>query len=96
MRPCLEPGCRSLTKRTRCPAHTRAKVAARNSEPRRLLLYSPDWRRESAAIREAQPWCDQCGATTQLSVDHPTRRVWCRSCHSKTEARRRAQMTGRS
>lgn len=35
MRPCLEPGCPTLTKTTRCPSHTRTRDKARGTRQQR-------------------------------------------------------------
>jgi 5-methylcytosine-specific restriction protein A len=58
---------------------------------------SPEWRRLSREVRAERPWCEGCGGTTDLTVDHITPlvtgqspivpkvglRVLCRSCHGR-------------
>jgi hypothetical protein len=97
MRPCIEPGCTRLTKRTRCATHQQQRDARRNADPRRIARYGGDWPAERAAIIAAQPWCSICYTAYDLTVDHDPnggRNVFCRSDHAKVEARRRAQVDG--
>lgn len=89
MRRCIEPGCGNAGPGTRCPHHQRLRERKRNANPRRRELYTADWAETSRALRIEQPWCGRCGRVDDLTVDHPTLLVWCRSCHSGVEARRR-------
>jgi 5-methylcytosine-specific restriction endonuclease McrA len=100
-RACLEPGCPLLTTRTRCFLHTRAKDKARVAK--RGTLYQGDYRKRRAATIAAQPWCSDCGRTTDLTADHIVAgqedsplRTLCRSCNSAraNRARARAQRVG--
>lgn len=78
--------------------------------PRRKLTtkqrgYGNRWRRLSEQVRRASPVCSECGATTDLTLDHlderddPTAyrstalsrlRVLCRPCNSRRQAIRNA------
>lgn len=89
-RPCIEQRCPRLTTATRCAEHESGFQQRRNARPERRELYLGDWPAESRAIRQAHPYCSECGSVDQLTVDHPTRRVFCRSCHGRLEASRRA------
>ena len=78
--------CGAPTTDTRCDACRRVRESARNA---RRPWYSTEWRRLSKAARQSQPWCTQCGATDDLTVDHVVPRsldgwvvVLCRSCNS--------------
>jgi hypothetical protein len=82
-----------VTLRGRCDKCRAAFENARNRRPWRMK-YDSAWAKESADIRADQPWCTSCGTTNDLTVDHPTRSVLCRSCHSALEARRRALRAG--
>ena len=55
------------------------------------VYYGPEWRKHSKARRQEQPWCTVCSTPDDLTVDHHTDWVLCRSCHSTLEAKRRAQ-----
>jgi 5-methylcytosine-specific restriction endonuclease McrA len=86
LRPCLD--CGTPSRRARCPACQRPR-------PARPKLYDWRWRKLSRAARAAQPYCSECGATTDLTADHvvplaaggelhPTVvRVLCRPCNSR-------------
>lgn len=89
MRRCIERGCTRTGTGTRCPAHQRERERKRNANPKRRELYTAQWAETSRALRAEQPWCGRCGKVEDLTVDHPTLSVWCRSCHSGMEARRR-------
>ncbi len=72
MRPCLTHGCPTLVERGYCTAH-RTTTTQRG--------YDYQWQKVSKAARAAQPWCSTCGRTDDLTVDHTTDAVYCRSCH---------------
>lgn len=68
MKVCAEPGCPTLTKSTRCPAHTRAKDKARGTRQERgydaaylAQLDSPEYVNATH--------CDECGEL--FTVDNP-------------------------
>lgn len=72
--------------RTRCPAHERAYQWWRSHQASRRLpdgrpYYGAAWQRYSRAERERQGRCAVCGATVDLTLDHATGLVGCRSCH---------------
>ena len=93
-RPCLGVKGRcpygELTQGTRCPRCQRQWNAEHKNTPARRAFYGPDWQRHSRERRAEQPWCQACGSTAMLSVDHPTDAVLCKRCHGELEARRRA------
>ncbi len=81
---CLQPRCPHPAERKGyCAIHRRANDG-----------YSPTWRARSMAARRAQPVCQRCGGTTDLTTDHiipgslggtddwSNLRVLCRSCHA--------------
>lgn len=57
------------------------REAKRNLE--RRPIYGGDWAKTSRAAREETPWCSVCFSTTDLTLDHETGTVQCRSCNSK-------------
>ena len=82
---CLD--CRAICTGSRCPACTKARKKIRNAD-------IPIARAQVAA----QPWCVDCGATTDLTADHVVplarggrndgqRQTLCRSCNSRKGAR---------
>lgn len=82
-RRCLD--CHALTTTTRCPT-CRAQ--------RRKVYDNPEWRRLRREQVAAVPYCEQCGAVTDLTVDHVMPRslaagvrTLCRSCNSRKGAR---------
>lgn len=100
LRPCLD--CGELTDQPRCPEHRPTRTEHKSSASRRGYDYR--WQQLSARARALQPFCDQCGTTEDLTVDHtpeawkrkaagkPIRladiRVLCRSCNSSAGAAR--------
>lgn len=80
----------ALTERTRCVDCERAYQQQRGSTTERG--YGSAWQTESRDIRAAHPWCSwpECGVTNDLTVDHPSRRVFCRTHHQLLEAQRRS------
>lgn len=75
---------------TRCAVCEADYQRRRNARPERRI-YKGDWPAESLTLRHAQPWCSTCGSTDDLTVDHPTRAVLCRSCHMTLENARRRE-----
>jgi hypothetical protein len=74
----------------RCPECEVRYQAARNARPERAI-YDRAWGAESRGLRREQGKCHTCGATSDLTVDHPTRWVLCRSCHATLENDRRRE-----
>lgn len=84
--------CGRVTDATRCAQHqikdTRPTPTQRG--------YDYAWRKLSRLARQLQPWCTDCGATTDLTADHlrwPALNladvdVVCRACNSRRGARR--------
>lgn len=95
-RPCLS--CGEPSSATRCPACATAELV--RTDQRRgtptARGYNSAWARLSARARRAQPFCTDCGTTSDLSADHlrwPARtlvdvEVVCRPCNSKRGAAR--------
>lgn len=90
-RPCVV--CGQPCVGSRCPAHAlaakpRPKTAARG--------YGSRWRRLAKQAKERWPYCCECGATNDLTVDHllPGKEAWtlddvqvlCRGCNSRKGA----------
>lgn len=66
-RPCIHPSCGELvTGGSRCPEH-RIKRKGTQHHPH---LNSNRWKRLSKRLRKASPFCELCGATERLAVDH--------------------------
>lgn len=97
LRPCLD--CGQATTGSYCGSHAvRAPDLRRGREHR-----SHKWRRLSSRIRAAQPWCEHCGTSQRLQVDHrvplsvdPSReydvtnlRVLCAVCHGRVGSQQR-------
>ena len=95
-RPCIS--CNTLIPSgSRCEDCRLLKVRQRERHrpSRHVRGYGNEWARTSKALREAQPWCSNCGSTANLSVDHVKPgsmehglRVLCRRCHARIGARR--------
>jgi 5-methylcytosine-specific restriction endonuclease McrA len=82
LRPCLDCGALIPKGRSRC---------ATCSKPN---PYGAERQRRSRLLHAAHPWCEECGATTDLTADHIVPlasggdplgklRVLCRSCNSR-------------
>jgi len=70
-------------------------------DPAQKVRNTYRYRRFRAAVIAAHPWCERCGTTADLTIDHiepmernlaraldPTNvRVWCRRCNSRKGAR---------
>lgn len=80
LRPCLDCGTRTRNPGSRCRscelAHQRARNAARKAQ------YGGTWAATSRRARRARPICARCGRTDDLTLDHETGQVECRSCNS--------------
>lgn len=88
-RACLD--CGRITTRTRCLDCTRAHDRTRRPS-KEARGYGREWQAYSKKRRIEQPWCSDCGATTDLTTDHGVMGdVVCRACN----ARRRAVHGGR-
>lgn len=98
LRPCL--GCGTPSPGTRChacDADRQAAIDDRRGTPTQRG-YDAAWARLSRRARRLQPWCLDCGTTTDLSADHkrwPARtladvEVVCRPCNSRRGATRGA------
>lgn len=75
LRPCLT--CGEPSPATRCPEHTVVTTS-----PPEQRGYDRRWRNLSRRARAAQPFCTDCGATTDLQADHsPT--AWARRAAGK-------------
>jgi len=63
----------------------------RNAQPRRRMLYDAAWVKESRGVRDRVGVCQVsgCSKRDELTVDHPTRAVLCRTHHGELEAARR-------
>lgn len=95
-RPCID--CGALTSMgNRCKAH-RAEMLAKYSRSKGASPYADTaWRKLSAQLRRKRGWCEMCGTTADLTVDHldpisrggvllaPEHRlaVLCRRCHGR-------------
>lgn len=70
MRPCLD--CGEPSTASRCDEHRRADLRQRQGERDKT---SPHWNRNrwkklSIRLRRMSPFCELCGSTTQLQIDH--------------------------
>ncbi len=70
LRPCLD--CGEPSEESRCPAHGSERQVVRDARRGsfRARGYDGAWRRLSREARRLQPWCSDCGARDDLSVDH--------------------------
>lgn len=83
LRLCIVTDCGRLARGTRCAAHEVEHQRRRNqSRPQ----YVGSWAATSRRARKEQPWCTRCQASDELTLDHETGTVLCKSCNS---ARRR-------
>ena len=66
MRPCLD--CGTAAKGTRCPTHQAKVQHAKDARrPTRRSHHETQRRRQQV---QAQPWCSDCGTTTNLTAEH--------------------------
>ena len=77
-RPCTD--CGEPSPATRCPDCGIEREARRGSASSRG--YDAAWARLSARARRLQPFCTDCGATENLTVDH-TPEAWQRKAQGK-------------
>lgn len=96
-KPCLEIGCPfPAVYRGRCGSCASEYEGQRGTRAERG--YDNDWLTRVAQAVKAQPWCSDCGATEDLTGDHPIPLaqggskdqqpiVRCRSCNSRKGAR---------
>ena len=88
-RPCLD--CGTPTDATRCPSCAQDRPHERARGTRTQRGYDNRWGRLSRRARRLQPWCIDCGTTSDLTTDHlrwPARtlddvEVVCRPCNSR-------------
>lgn len=69
LKPCLD--CGTPSDDTRCIEHRRHEVKASST----ARGYDAAWDTLSRRARRLQPWCFDCGATTDLQADH-TPEAW--------------------
>lgn len=74
LRPCLD--CGEPTSATRCPACQPVDPSPSSRG------YTAAWRRLSARARKLSPFCEDCGRTDDLTVDH-TPEAWARQAARK-------------
>lgn len=75
------------------------RVISNGSRCAACFVPRPDMRRQHREIVKRTPWCAECGATTDLTVDHIVplvhggsesplnKRVLCRACNSSKGSR---------
>lgn len=78
LKPCLS--CSQPTTGTRCPEHRVTRKRKRGSATARG--YDSRHARLSRRARELQPFCEDCGATTDLQADHSPE-AWRRRAEGK-------------
>lgn len=96
LRPCLT--CGEPVDGTRCTTCARARERERVRRGQR----SYRWRKLSERVRRRSPFCERCGSTVALTVDHrvplsmggaeydeANLRVLCRPCHGRVWAEQR-------
>lgn len=94
IKPCVM--CGTPSRGSRCHEH-RVKDTRRARRERGQAAYDEKWRALSTAARRAQPWCSDCGSSSDLTADHVLPKsvvpelvhaaenvaVRCRSCNSR-------------
>src|SRR5699024_1470265 len=70
LQPCVE--CGELTDRNRCAKH-RLKSAPKDREAHAAYANRSKWRRFSKKLRKLSPFCEICGTSDDLTVDHIVR-----------------------
>lgn len=101
LRPCIT--CGEAVDGTRCPTCSRAKERERVRRGQR----SHQWRLLSQRVRRRSPFCERCGSTVTLTVDHikpvsmggaeydeANLRVLCKQCHGHVWAEQRRDNAG--
>lgn len=76
-RPCVV--CGEPSPGSRCPDHV---ARPKEQQPSRKAGYDAAWDRLSVRARALQPWCSDCGATTDLAADHSPE-AWARKAAGK-------------
>lgn len=93
LKPCIT--CGEPSPGTYCPGCRPADIRVRKVKGQ--AAYDPVWRKLSQRARRLQPWCEDCGATEDLTADHVLPKldypelvhaienlaVRCRSCNSR-------------
>lgn len=100
---CLD--CGEPSPSTRCADCTADRAPRARHDEHRSRSWK--WRRLSARLRKAQPWCSLCSSVDDLTVDHVTPlshggaeydldnlRVLCRPCHGAAWAEQSPSVTG--
>ncbi len=64
LRPCID--CGEPTGRSRCDDHRLGD----SKPPARTRGYGTTWDKLSQRARRLQPWCSDCGTTSDLTCDH--------------------------
>ena len=70
MQPCVE--CGDLSEKNRCSRH-RLKSAPKDREAHAAYANRSKWRRLSKKLRKQSPFCEICGTSDDLTVDHIVR-----------------------
>ena len=70
LQPCVE--CGELTDKNRCSRH-RLKSAPKDREAHAAYANRSKWRRFSKKLRKLSPFCEICGTSDDLTVDHIVR-----------------------
>lgn len=70
MQPCVE--CGDLSENNRCSRH-KLKSAPKDREAHAAYANRSKWRRLSKKLRKASPFCEICGTSDDLTVDHIVR-----------------------
>lgn len=78
MRPCID--CGEPSENPRCDEHTISVGGQKTSADSRG--YDHAWRKLSQRARRLQPFCSDCGATTDLQCDHSPQ-AWARKLAGK-------------
>lgn len=72
MQPCVE--CGELSEKNRCSRHKR-KHSPKTTRSHAADFNRSKWRRLSQKLRKASPFCEVCGTSDDLTVDHIVRVV---------------------
>lgn len=75
MKPCAD--CGEPTEQSRCDEHRREARRHERKDPEKAAGYDWQWRKLSRRARKLQPFCTDCGATSDLQADH-TPAAWAR------------------
>lgn len=69
LRPCLTCG-KPTSYAARCPPHQRAHERAQRQRRGNDERQTYAWQLRRRQAIDDQPWCQRCGATTNLTLDH--------------------------